>query len=1157
MRKKLELRRGAANKEIQNLAIESKSVVDFKVPEIPIKKIQEIYKSTDLLRSKSDSDIISQRSQGKNEKSKDKLKSNHSEKSSSRTKNTDDSKPAHSLYAVCDEENESSEKSDYSAVHSYKTKSSSEEIPTQKSVTLEDQEIKRSSSQSSNISEEIPSEAYSIKSQKEQIKTAKISDTISSKTISERIECSSSENLSKKGLKESSNIEEEIVADSADDVSMIFTRKLDHIHLHNKELNDDIHNLENDLKKLTKLMSNFSKKSDDKNSKSVENTETLKSIEKSTSKDISEELPVSKMVASINDIDEDLQARVKTILSDVIPETDDLVTSIEEFDTRGKNTTQESSKGIEKSIASECIHKSTITEEILTYLPSHSENLEGLSAANHKNGESYISEVISTAVDDDKENTSPNESHYLIHKISKSSDGAISNSIGTEYSEIQKSDSKHVQEDQIDKSAELNGSKEISSNIVISLKNERDRLVLDKLQTSVRDKLTDTEISTAEDISVDEEISLKIDDVETSDNQIYTPINVGYAKTNNSIDSNIKADHVVSLKSNEKQVAKNQLYTEIVDKCMESKISIVEDIPTDEIISLNANEKEVVEDEIYTTKEEKCSEIKISTIEEVDKALLKENVDMSNSLVNKAVPTNKEWGMSNSFNFQCADDKGSKLSRLPSNLGSDLKCHKHDDGNEISALEDSAMFIPKGESTNIQETFVLRLDDSSESRIGICSDEFNDILEIIERETKNDDVIIPTSKIEVADEENVSQVDIKIKSPINCDVVLTIKTNEEESESIEEDIENKDETSASENMVCSELIHDEDFPRLQIGVNIEVIDAEDETSVKDEKARISTIKESNGEDRLSSDREQLDNLIEVTEDKLETVEKLSSFDEKPAGDECVKPIKDLPKTHVQAFMHRAFKIIRDPEYEDISEESLEVSEILDKTESRSNHKTKKFTTIPEKYISKSKSDEVLRILDDISNKSSSHFKKENRDAQLHGISCDFKTPLSELQHSDENGPLTSTPVELIDYEVTSLQSDKEADELEALPKDEAAIDAEAKPAIDVEDAQDKEDSPKLATDSSETGALDTSLGVSEIEMNSPREGNEDSRLDVEVLDDDLLSGNELLLRSHEIEAKPEFRTTAMGASSEKDIKAMIDKLKGSNCAHPRAFIFFI
>ncbi|XP_046414895.1 centrosome-associated protein 350-like isoform X1 [Neodiprion fabricii] len=82
---------------------------------------------------------------------------------------------------------------------------------------------------------------------------------------------------------------------------------------------------------------------------------------------------------------------------------------------------------------------------------------------------------------------------------------------------------------------------------------------------------------------------------------------------------------------------------------------------------------------------------------------------------------------------------------------------------------------------------------------------------------------------------------------------------------------------------------------------------------------------------------------------------------------------------------------------------------------------------------------------------------------------------------------------------------------------------------------------ELPSESSEEA--ETPRSVSEIEIDSPRDPN-DSRLDIEALDDDLLA-NENNSETKNIKLKNEFNATPVIATSEKDIEAMIDKLKVS------------
>ncbi|XP_031779180.1 centrosome-associated protein 350 isoform X1 [Nasonia vitripennis] len=1070
MRKKLETRRGTS-KENEKLAIESKSVVDFKVPEIPIKKIQEIYKSSDLLRSKSDSDIISARCQDKDDKSKDdKTKSNEGETDSSKSGSTVGFKPLSSLYTVFDEEHESSEKSDYSVVHSYKTKSISEEIATQKSVDTEIQEIKRSSSQSSNISEEIPSDVHSVKSQTEHIQTAQTSEATQSQFVIEKIKDST--NL--QDIKKNSNIEE-VLTPSFDDTSLIFSRKLDHIQIHNKELNDDIHTLENDLKELTEMMSNFSKKTEEKNVKQVDQFSlNSKDIQKSTSKDISEELPTFESNVQTDDIDENLQSRVNEIISAVIPETDDLLSSIEELDVRAKS--MEILDKVEKSMLSEHGEKSA-AENIPTYLSSHipDESNKVSSGANHYGtGTNTVSEVIS--VENDKENVLLNESQLLIDKTSQSPNGAISSHIESEYDfESEKISSAQIQE------------------------------------------------------SNSESVLLKMTE-------------------------RISIAHIASSKSNLNEATDNPDHSETEDKCIETKLSTTEEIITNRISSSQTGNKISDCNEIETMTEDKEDDNEDCALNKVNSSSFRENIKTVEPFIKTVV--SDDWTLSDSFDIQQIGDKNSDPIQLPLEIISTIKDNKDEERVGFSDMEDSTMFIPKGESTNIQDTFVLKLDESSEPRIGIRSEEFNDILEIIERETKNDDEHSPQPAILNIEDRNLPQVDVKIDSPIECDLSVTVKAVDEELESIEEEIESKNEN------IIDDISHESslddkntDLPKIEIGLKIELVDEENDKSKvksissfreKHNKVQITDLTGFSSEDRGSSDGEQLDNLIEVAEGKLATLEKLT-------------PTKKLiensqkPKTHVTVFLEKTFEVIKDPEYEDISEESLEVSEILDKTESHGSQKSKKFTTIPEKYVIKSKSDEVLRILDEISSKPSNNYNEENRDNYDIDDRAAVKVNSFDDLQNEEVIVVPSPFRKLNGLENTDLELDKdvlsEENSVKEIFNNQVAateIKLDVQEEKEDQDVQEKEEnSSQIISEISDVGALDTPRGVSEIDTDSPRDVNEDSRLDVDALDDDLLSGNSLLLQTPSKEAKTEFRTTPMGVNCEKDIEAMIDKLKAS------------
>lgn len=187
MRKKIE-----SKKSGKSSCVDPRSIIDFKVPEMPIKKIQEIYQSSDLLRSKTDSTLLNPESRTKTQTPISKI----------------------SISAESEPESESG------SVYSIKSKTITDAINTLKSTSpnLEVRET-RSSSRSSNISEDII--------QSKVIQTESTDNYISTE-------------------------------EDHHNTSLIFSKKLDHIQVHNKELSHDIYNLENDLKELSDLMSNLS-----------------------------------------------------------------------------------------------------------------------------------------------------------------------------------------------------------------------------------------------------------------------------------------------------------------------------------------------------------------------------------------------------------------------------------------------------------------------------------------------------------------------------------------------------------------------------------------------------------------------------------------------------------------------------------------------------------------------------------------------------------------------------------------------------------------------------------------------------------------------------------------------------------------------------------
>ncbi|XP_076647204.1 uncharacterized protein LOC143355907 [Halictus rubicundus] len=300
----------------------------------------------------------------------------------------------------------------------------------------------------------------------------------------------------------------------------------------------------------------------------------------------------------------------------------------------------------------------------------------------------------------------------------------------------------------------------------------------------------------------------------------------------------------------------------------------------------------------------------------------------------------------------------------------------------------------------------------------------------------------------------------------------------------------------------------------------------------------------------SSDGEQLDNLIEVTESRLATIEKQVSVSKvekaqhevtktqineaseckidsqkNEDGLEAVCNLKVVDNSEANVsnvpveLINKTFNILKDPEYEDISEESLEVSEIFDKSECQKSATVQKPFPIPERYEAVQKSDEVLRILDEITQKSSPI--SDHNEEQFQG--CEQVSEGNRKPDANISGNDTALPSK------TNAQIDQDIDKKSG----QFGNDLESPTFLTV---------PTEDASSESSEEKDTPKGVSEIDMDSPRDSN-DSTLYIDVLNDDLL--NNVGVKSENADSKNTYHATPIVATSEKDIEVMIDKLKAS------------
>ncbi|CAK9805451.1 Centrosome-associated protein 350 [Anthophora plagiata] len=329
----------------------------------------------------------------------------------------------------------------------------------------------------------------------------------------------------------------------------------------------------------------------------------------------------------------------------------------------------------------------------------------------------------------------------------------------------------------------------------------------------------------------------------------------------------------------------------------------------------------------------------------------------------------------------------------------------------------------------------------------------------------------------------------------------------------------------------------------------------------------------------SSDGEQLDNLVEVAESRLDVIEKEvkrsvdSVTESEPISHDktdievievqeretqnqenltpiIVNDVETVKNTDVAAsnvslnVVNKTFDILKDPEYEDISEESLEVSEIFDKSElQKSTAVQKSSSSIPERYEAIQKSEEVLKILDEITQKSlTSSDIDANKFQDNKHFSEDREKPQAQLSNKDSVilSNVDDHFVEDVNKENEQLLVDNIEDE-----QSKAVVSEREHQLIEtIVSSNATEEREKLEQDvlSESSEDRDTPKGVSEIEMDSPRDPN-DTRLDLDALNDDL--PNNTNVDNQSVDSKNTFHATPIVATSEKDIEVMIDKLKAS------------
>ncbi|XP_058792180.1 centrosome-associated protein 350-like [Phymastichus coffea] len=938
MRKKLETKKGP-NKEDSKLEIVSKSVDDYKVPDIPIKKIRETYRRSDLLCSQSDSDATPI-----NKNSNDRNESNDAEVVSSKLENS------HSGKIKRTKDTNLLEEDCNSATSNANLSKSRSQTDIQKCRKSGIHTIDCNLSQGSNTSQEIASKISS--------------------------------NQLEQDINDNSVTNDKLTHDSNEGSPFILSNKLSYIQLHNKELNDDIHNLENDLRELSEMMLNFSKKSSDQYSISIDSPRNIsKAVDELHSKETLEQCEKSKINVENNAIDIDLQMRVKETLSNGVSDTDNISTSIEELYSAIKS---ENDRVDQHSNIPENFRKSVGTDKF----PTISQSLQVMKTNDYKSDTCSIVEIISTTVEKDDEESTINEINHQ------------------------------------------------------------------HLSPKLQSRAGDSQLKVTDD---DNHISIR-------------STNIVREKQSKLIDNDHENDTMNII-----QTASKHDTNQFGSRCERKDIQLQKDrYPV-------VNKTDV---------------LPIASVIAADSDNILTELD----------------------SFYDKSDNDDKFPKFYERQIQEVKFAEDYDQNIMSDVEDSTIFVPKGESTNLHETFVMKLDNSSDIGMGICSEEFNDILEIIERETKNDDW--PESSREVINLlTEMNEADI-CTSAVHNNVYIEKRfdeANEEYDQSKKSKVESEkifSNTNRNSESLANHVMANKND---QCGSTVMQRHSFSKLNEVPEHAAV----HEKGDD--SSEGEQKNNLIEVVENKLEVLQKPITPKE-----------NEIHKTHVTVFLDKTLQVIKDPEYEDISEESLEVSDIFNNTNKGFPKKSKIITTIPEKYVIKSESNEVLRILDEISNKSNKFDRnqqeishddtKESPICTNINAGCSSNNNVSSLLVKQSSLSKKNDSYEKISEEIL----DNLANEI--APKKSKIIEEDSKQNLYIT-------SEKFTSSNDNTRCESFDLSVNPI-----LEIKKDAISDINPIP---INNGTLLLNEKAKDATTEFRTTAMGVSTENDIETMIKKLKAS------------
>ncbi|KOC71085.1 Centrosome-associated protein 350 [Habropoda laboriosa] len=1213
MRKKLELKKGAS-RDSDKLAIESRSLADFKVPEIPLKKIQDIFKNSDLLRSRSESDLFTTRRllvkdptmhinllRGETvEAEYDKnhlermIKSSRSVRTSEQLSSAKMSTVNRSAQSVFDES--ISEQIEVDKIGSASMSSVSDEIRSEKNLPygtrhyIDEIQSRQSLSEAkkSSISGDVKTEISASKSETEILTQSETNrskneitiqsdlkeyksdfDTFSEQSRTRTISSQSGGNeakrieyshISSRGSNDAQSSGEEINTESANVTD--FSKKVDFLRLNNQNLNEDISSLENELKILSEMMmTRFNKKPNEETKYELQNKE------KSTSKDISEILSKTEKDDEVYEVEIMEEDKGKDAVSNQ-KDTDSDVSQYLTNDIKLKslsnlNNNKSITEGVD-NVMSAIIQQNKVSL-------SNSQEIDYKARKNYADSHNFESH---NSLESSKEKSDVTSKQFS-HSVAKQA-------IITEY--VNKILKQQISPHSSSSIKTIESFKELTD-CAKEAENDKFQGINDACPTSIAqdfELLSNKSREFNDNNTLDHAVSINRKEISKDESQVQEAFvnETTFNKDDWTISDSFDIQQDVANSALEKSPIQNSklfnddssifLHTKDISHSDDSKDEILRRNTIDDVgdASLFIPKCESTNIDIRGTKfDETVSDSRIEKtdekIEDILDIIARDNDKEQNEEENIHSIESDEFQRAIYDSVTKILDKVEK-SIEDSSIREKIEIHSDVIGNKneiktVEALDEERKSVSS--SLNLQDKSVE------------------------ENEVKLDEAGKETVSLNIGSDKNINEDKttnkVHTESVIDVDVHVEVKDDEDTCHS---------ETKSRE-IVITELepgsVESESLSELEIDVKIELAEEEPIDANKG-KDTVETQEEDVTEEQIcleplieqdSSDGEQLDNLVEVTESRLDIIEKevKRSIDsvtepesishdktdtqaievreseaqsqENATHSMIVNDVKTAENTELVAsnvsphVVNKTFDILKDPEYEDISEESLEVSEIFDKIELQKSTTVQKSSYVPERYEAIQKSEEVLKILDEITQKSlTSSDINTNKFQDNKHFSEDREKSQTELSNKDSIvfSNVDAHFVEDINKKNEQLLVDNLEDEQckAIVPEGEHQL-IETIISSNATEEREKQEQDVLSESSEDR---DTPKGVSEIEMDSPRDPN-DSRLDLDALNDDLLSNANVDNQS--VDSKNTFHATPIVATSEKDIEVMIDKLKAS------------